>query len=678
MAMTQQKRTMLLGVLGLLLVGAVALLQGLLTPAPEALQSSPVARPLPEPDTSTPVTPPVQTADPGTPGNLTRDIVPSVSAGADLSQGVRGHVVGPDGRPLAAARAYLLESGSNDLGAMWRAMQNGVPFLPAAATTTAGDGLFELGLSKASGSRDYEVRILAGDFADVRLANIKVQPGDWYDAGTVTMLPGTLVRGRVVLAGTTLPVPQAVITLLGGNAFDEIGAGSLPERAQGLQTHSDQNGVYELRSAPRSGVCSISALAPGFARITRPQIELAGQPLQVDFELPRGQSLQGEVVDAGGRGITDARVQVFPHAAGEPRPFETFTDASGHFTVLGLRDGNFRVRVQARSWQSADVAKVEVPGAAVHVQLDPLLQARARVSTPEGVPVARFVLSVRRFFADHGGQLANVPGQADLHVRGEDLTDGIITVPGLGAGSYVFHVQADGFAKTESASFNLAVGDGEPLIDVVLTRGATLLGTVVDERGTPVAAATVETQGDGAVEDNPMYRTLMNMTPQRISRAQVSTDADGRFRLPLLAFADYQLKITHPDHCDAIQAGVHLAEPGEQQLAAIVLQRGTVVRGRATLDGVAAGQIKIVVEPPAAAAAAARVRAETISKNDGSFEFQKRLPPGNYELRACQQAGDADGNIFTKILQLKQSAVPITILPGQDLAEQTVNITTNR
>ncbi len=68
------------------------------------------------------------------------------------------------------------------------------------------------------------------------------------------------------------------------------------------------------------------------------------------------------------------------------------------------------------------------------------------------------------------------------------------------------------------------------------------------------------------------------------------------------------------------------------------------------------------------------VRAETVSNNDGSFELLKRLPPGNYELRGCQLAADPGADIFRTILQLKQSAVPFTVLPGQETAEHNLNL----
>src|SRR5262249_32065529 len=156
-----------------------------------------------------------------------------------------------------------------------------------------------------------------------------------------------------------------------------------------------------------------------------------------------------------------------------------------------------------------------------------------------------------------------------------------VTVDGLDPGVYVFQVEAPGFASTLSEPFELNQERREAAVTMRLVRGGSLVGRVVDQGGAPIADATVTTQPDGAVDDNPVLRMLSGLTPDRITRATATTDPDGRFALRGLAYADYQLQVVHPQYCRTLRGGIEMRADEAVEVPAITLLRGTAVRGRA-------------------------------------------------------------------------------------------------
>jgi uncharacterized GH25 family protein len=493
-----------------------------------------------------------------------------------------------------------------------------------------------------------------------------------------------VVRGRVTIAGTDLPAPQAVVTLLSANAFEEIARASLPGREQGLRVTADANGAYELRNAP-PGPWSVQALAPGFAKVVRSPVDPLPeqQATVVDFELPRGLSIQGRIIASSGRPIADARIQATALQS-DGSQLEATSDQGGNFEVLGMREGSQWLRITAKGYQMHDERSVPAGTQNLQVILEETGSARARVRDPDGRVLDRYLLGVRRWFPHGGGQIGNLPNVPDVSVRPEDLLDGAATLTGMDPGTdqeraeYVFQVQADGFARTLSNPFEVSA-NGAPLIEITVTRGAVLLGQVLDEAGRPVADAEVVTQGEGSVEDGPLRNLFAGIAPDKITRAKARTDHQGNFRLERLAFADYQLKVQHPDYCDGIVHGLQLSSPTEQRLPPIVLVHGTVVRGTTSVDGVRSGQVKVVVDADPSVVDAGYLHAETVSNQDGTFVLQKRLPPGSYEIKAAQLASDAaHPDIFRQILQMKQTSVSLELRRGQDIAEHSLNITTTR
>lgn len=593
------------------------------------------------------------------------------------AQGVRGQVVDDAGRPVPGAQLALVESLGNDPFGRFLAASQEIPTLALVADVSGADGEFALGLRTAPSAR-LDLCVLAEGFAWERLGELTIHAGEWLDLGSIALQPGCTIRGRVTVAGTDLPAPQARVWLESGNPFVDSGPADLEGWGDRRSALAGPDGRYELANVPRRGVFRLMAAAPGFGRQIRDELDLAGKALvEQDFALPRGLSISGLLVP-GARPLGPVKVTVYPKAA-EPAFFGEVA-ADGRFFVHGLKEGPHLVKIAADGFQPVDRDDVLAGTQDLRIELAARGRAGLRVVDPEGNVVRHYRLAVRRWVESNGGQIGLVRDVPDRVVHlgpREEVT----FVDGLDDGDYAFQIEAEGYAKTLSAPVRLDATVREVQATATLTRGASLTGRVVDEGGRPVAGAIVRTQADGAAEDNPIWKMLQNLTPDRITRAEARTDAAGAFQLTGLAHAGYQLEVLHPEFCRSLRRGLLLAADRTETVAEVRLVRGAVVRGRALAAGRPVAQARIVLTPRVAdpetgaplgtppgksADETSVARVETVTNSDGSYELPLRVPAGIYELRGVLMlGGDPSADPIAKLTQMKRSAVVVEVRLGQ-------------
>jgi hypothetical protein len=611
-----------------------------------------------------------------------REAVPIANPGSGFAQGVRGQVVA-DGAPVAGVAVFLQESLQNDLVKRLESMTRDVVQPPAATATTDGAGVFLLGLSQPP-AKNLELWLFATGYAEQRIAELTVRPGAWVDLGAIALDVGRTLRGRVTIAGTPLPASNAVVSLENANPLLDLGSRNLAAGGR-RSVQVDGIGRYELAHLPAHGMWRLIALAPGFARQIREEINLAAvTDAPVDFELLPGLSIAGRLDGSDGRPVAGARIVGWPRTA-EPAYLAT-SGADGRFQLHGLREGPHRLRVDADGYQTLDRMDVAAGTQNLVLSLQRRGGALVTVRSPDGSVLREYRLAVRRYLAEAGGNIGAVPDLPERTVRlGPDevqaTVSGIEPGPADAPASYVFQVEAKGFAKTLSPPFTI-----DPIaptrVEMTMTRGGVLTGRVFDERGEPIADARVSTQAAGAVEDNPLWRALASLSPDRITRTTATTGADGSWRLEGLAHAGYQLEIVHGQYCRTLLRDLQIIADVEQTVPTVTLRRGTLVRGRTLVDGSPHGQVCVVLTPavapgdtlPKNADESTPVRVEAVSDNDGFFTLPRRIPPGLYDLRArLQQSGDDD--LFAQMQQMQRSATTLSVSAGRDTIEQDVRIT---
>ncbi len=595
-------------------------------------------------------------------------------ARARFAQGVRGTVVDERDLPLAAVAVYLIESASNDPLALPAMLQQGLLPGPTTATHSADDGSFALGLPVAT-ERLYEVHLLAPGRADTRVTGLRLQQGQWHDLGRLVMARGAVVRGRVTVEGSELPVPQATVTLVAGTVFDDTVLRALPGRENGLVANADANGFYEFANAPLRGAVQLTAVAPGFAAVLEQNVQLqADKPVEVNFGLRPGHSLGGTLVDDGGRPIAGARIEAWPMtASGQPLLGQSHAD--GSFVVHGLAAGKHRVRVFARGFQNLDLPEVIPTRLDLRLQMLPRARLQVTVRDDDGQVLHSYQVAVRRYFPNkdpglvevsHGdlGLLADVPEQ---RVRLDRMTDSAEIV-GIPPGDYVCQVSAEGHAKTLSAPFRIEADTRSLAVAVTMTAGATVRGRVLDESGLPLSGATVSTQAQGATPDNPLWRMLAGAAPAKVTPLIAKTGPDGSFELPMLALGSYDLVVEHAEACRTLVRNLDLHQPGARVIAPVRLASGTIVQGQATVAGKIQGQIRVILTSSSADSGPSTdpVRLEASTDENGHYTMPRRVPPGSYELRAfAVVSADPASQPIHQLLQMQRSATLLTVPPGR-------------
>lgn len=252
--------------------------------------------------------------------------------------------------------------------------------------------------------------------------------------------------------------------------------------------------------------------------------------------------------------------------------------------------------------------------------------ARLELVTHDGRPRAGTVQLARL----DGYDLLPVPTAEarPLRFTATDLTHGHLVLHDLPRGRFVFVLEVDDHARTISPPVELGA---EPMrVELALPRGATLTGTVLDDRGAPIAAATVTSDDAGSNSNGGAIDLTARVRLPRLSRAQATTDAQGRFTLPHLALGSYRIRVGHPEWCPTEASAPPLHVDGEcRDLGRLVLQRGARISGRIADRG--RNRYRLELHP----ANGGNDTALAIThERDGTFSFPQRLPPGSYRLRA--------------------------------------------
>lgn len=585
-----------------------------------------------------------------------------IEAGDEFEQGVRGFVRDLHGAPVAGADVFLMTSGGRNLVESLLLARKGTIVPPVAVGTTDATGAFALGVRKPSANESYQVRAQHPQFADTEVNELRLREGEWFDT-QIRMPKGARVYGRVTIEGTSgLPIPNATVyarPLQRGAA----GLNPAPGREYGIETRADANGAYVFENMPQ-GLVTISAVAPGFARVDRANCPVTQQrDNKFDFALPQGKTITGIVMDTSGEPARNAHVVAISISKKSPSMAETRSDASGRFELQGLLDGPFQLKANAIGFIEAEVAPVLAGTQGQRILLERQLAAKLRVVTPAGQPVLNYQATVRHYFADHG-TIGTMPFTANLRVTRRDLDDeGYFELSGLDPASYVIQIVAEGHAKTFSEPFTTAVGQPVPRLDVTLVEGGSLRGTIVDPQGRGVANAEVQTSANREV-DSRLGALLGNVSPPRITIRTTHTDADGNYALSGLSPGEYMLRVDHPDFTHARIRDLQVEDQRETIAQTIRLSAGTQVQGIAYLDGRPAPAIIIKIDraPDPESGHLAGPTYEALSSVDGRFVVHERFPPGDYSARAARQAL---GSPLLQVADFAKTVQNFTVAPGQ-------------
>jgi hypothetical protein len=302
-------------------------------------------------------------------------------------------------------------------------------------------------------------------------------------SGTATL------RGRVVAADSGQPLRKAQIRII---STVGPGTGQFPENR--LAT-TDGSGRYEFKELP-SGRYTLTATKGSYVSLQYGQLRPfePGKPLEIldgqtieriDFALPRGGVITGQIRDEVGEPIADVQVSAMRYQytpAGRrlmPSGRQASTNDIGEFRLFALMPGEYYVSATFRNQLfdaitddrsgyaptyypgTTDVAGAQRVTVGIGQTVSDISMAlsstrTARVSgtavDSQGRPLAGMVMALSRLGMFGGGPFAMTPNR----IR----PDGAFTISGLTPGDYTLQVQSQGSEPTgEFATADVTVGE---------------------------------------------------------------------------------------------------------------------------------------------------------------------------------------------------------------------------
>lgn len=556
---------------------------------------------------------------------------------------VVGYVVDDTGTGVAGAEVSIEARGGfggfgRDRGGRGRGTRGSNPFGGRANANQ----LVESVVSDATGrflmpnvpSGDIRLVATARSYTRARGESVEVTAGQEIDAGTLKLGPGAIVRGTVTdIAGQPIAGVRVVgsFSREGARAAQElaraaegVGAETEGRNRRGLtaqrfgrggsgdrqETETDENGQYELDQVPAS-----------FVRI---EFEHEGH---VDTEVDPVEPSKTPVIDAILQDLIEVRGRVVG-PEGEPVEFyaiaarrvggpgnDPFGRGRGDRGRPGRGGAPNPTQDQERAAREAEREAEQAREQAVRQQL---LGGTGRTPRPAGDPVR--------------------------HDNGE------FALEGLEPGTYVFDIQAKGYASVAVGELELMAG--QPVADQTfrIERGITLKGIVVDAREKqPVANARITLRLpdlDGNNDNqrgNPFGFGGRGRGNFRSTIQSVRTDDQGRFELEPQRAGTYGLSVDARDFPGYQDDGMRLSGDGEQDIR-IELSNGGRVFG--TVTGLAEGQRGRIVLTNADTGTR-----RTANVDAKTFEYEiNGLPDGGYTV-VLEERGGRGGNWRSRVGQ---------------------------
>ncbi len=480
------------------------------------------------------------------------------------------------------------------------------------------DGSFRIGRLMPEVPLELEARVAGFAPAGVRLEPLAPRESR---AGVLLVLRrGASLSGRVIAVGE--PVAGAEIAALRQPSATTpvMLIRARQTAADPIAAASDGEGSFVLPNlAP--GSYQLTVRAAGHAPLRVPGIELdeaAGSTDLGVLELEPGASIRGLVVDADGGPIAGAEIRASSRESQvismmvwrrDDRP-AALTGADGHFEIADRRHGErVDLEVSYKGHQPARARAVEAPTETpVRIVLERAARVAGTVLGAGGEPIAGAQVLVAAEEALTGGGALRSPA----HGRSDDR--GRFAIDSAPSGRVRLIATAPGWRAAESGA-ELEPGSALEGLRLVLERGATVAGRVLEADGKPALGAWVRVENQGG---NPWARP-----------PTARVDGDGNY---LLEGVEPGLRLLVAESPEREETAREIeVTPGSNRLD-LRFAGGVELAGRVT-D--AAGLPLADVALTLASEGVGWQGAETLSREDGSFGFDG-VRDGHYLLRAAK------------------------------------------
>jgi len=535
---------------------------------------------------------------------------------------IAGKVVDKDGNPIAGANVELFFYSWADFSP--EKMAETMSERKSLKYETKEHGRFGFNYEKG---KSY---FLSADKADYIQA-VENLSGPKQDI-VLTLTMGGAIEGNVVDAVTGQPIEHFRIA-----ASEDAGGGFVIGLFQkkevdiylltdGKEFH-DPAGKFRV-SGLSGGKYRVTSIAEGYAQSYKAGIEVEAEKTTSGVlikQQPAG-GIRGHVVDAIGKPIEAAElVQKNPIQSvlfGEIRLPErkvlATTKAQGEFEIGGLPDGTFTLQARHANYcpeeQEVKVKKGEVT-------------ENVEFQLVQGGVISGVVLAKVDLQPIAGATVKATTGSSFLipiptGTASEAKTDanGMFDIIKLEPGAYNLIVTAEDYAERTIEDLVLKEKDSITDLIIELSQGGSLVGTVRDLSGNPVAAKMIVAVGPGG---------------QKITQ----TDEQGKYALKNLKEGVYtsgaiEINTTAPQ-MGASGADMHFVrvENDKETRLDITVGGPRKVYGKVTLKGEPQAGVVVSVQSSAKTTAATKSQKQATDTTDenGGYEIDN-LQPGDYSL----------------------------------------------
>lgn len=316
----------------------------------------------------------------------------------------------------------------------------------------------------------------------------------------IAMRSGGVAAGTVV-DGDGRPVPNASVRV----ASLEGEPGALTRRVA-----TNARGEFEIAGLARTRLHARAEAAVGTSRPVEIDLREARDARDVSLVLRTTRAIAGIVVDEQGVPVPEASV----HATSKDGPTvgaSATADVGGRFTIAGLPDGEYALTATRTAAPDvlAPATSTNAGDEDVRITLPTPGGIRGTVAIDgEASPPSRFLVEL------------HAPSDVFLQIPSRH---GAFELASLRPGSYKVTISGPDFADEVRAGVAVEAGKVTDLGAIVVRRGRKIVGKVVDDRGQPVARATV------AFGMGPFLDHELNGQARGIRSA--ITDASGAFAI---------------------------------------------------------------------------------------------------------------------------------------------------
>jgi len=405
------------------------------------------------------------------------------------------------------------------------------------AVRSASDGTFTLRVKE--GTYDFSFKREGYATKQVRAQNVTTAGAPTIET---TLEPAVEISGRVTRGGVGIPDVN-VHNLGGGDSVTVTGP---------------------------DGSFTLGGLSPGVMRVMlrkeadfiQEQRSLTAPARDVVIDLPAGGRVTGRVIEKGtNKAITSFQAGVSTSRGGGmmvmmgPPQLKSFTSEDGSFTLENVPIGAMNVVASAPGYangrSNVDVVEGKTTSDVV-IELETGVRLVGKVTGPNGAALSEATVEVR---PSPSGSFARGGGMR----RAMTDSNGEFSLESLDPGEETFEISHPKYVAT---SKTVTLKGREMRMDVQLSGGQRVTGTVVTDSGMPVADAEVSA-----------------FTATGMSGDSARTNASGQFEFGSLSAARYRFTASKTGYVDGVADDVDVSSGGNIR---IQLRTGGTVYGRVT------------------------------------------------------------------------------------------------